>query len=91
MNQSNLGAADRSYSSNSTTSPALHQCCTTNFAKSSHVYQNCHFFDVGLVNELAHRGTLKPGSLEYGAAFEHFIFMELRAYTSYKGGQPSIT
>ena len=35
MNQSNLGAADRSYSSNSTTSPALHQCCTTNFAKGS--------------------------------------------------------
>jgi predicted AAA+ superfamily ATPase len=50
-----------------------------------------YFFDVGLVNELAHRGTLKPGSFEYGAAFEHFIFMELRAYTSYKGGQPSIT
>lgn len=49
-----------------------------------------YFFDVGIVNELAHRGTLKPGSLEYGAAFEHFIFMELRAYTGYKGGRPAI-
>lgn len=49
-----------------------------------------YFFDVGIVNELAHRGTLKPGSLEYGAAFEHFIFMELRAYAGYKGGRPTI-
>jgi len=31
-----------------------------------HVYRNWHFFDVGIVNELAHRGTLKPGSLEFG-------------------------
>lgn len=43
-----------------------------------------YFFDVGLVNELAHRGTLKPGSTEYGLAFEHFIFMELRAYSGYR-------
>ena len=49
-----------------------------------------YFFDVGLVNDLAHRGTLKPGSAEYGAAFEHFIFMELRAYTSYRGGRVPI-
>ena len=49
-----------------------------------------YFFDVGIVNELAHRGAMKPGSLEYGAAFEHFIFMELRAYTGYQGGRPSI-
>ncbi len=25
------------------------------------------FFDVGIVNELARRGTLMPGSTEYGA------------------------
>lgn len=43
-----------------------------------------YFFDVGLVNELAHRGTLRPGSMEFGLAFEHFIFMELRGYTSYR-------
>jgi predicted AAA+ superfamily ATPase len=35
------------------------------------------------VNELAHRGTLMPGSTDYGAAFEHFIFMELRAHATY--------
>jgi uncharacterized protein len=48
-----------------------------------------YFFDVGLVNELAHRGGLKPGSAEFGAAFEHFIFMELRAHAAYReGGYP---
>ncbi len=49
-----------------------------------------YFFDVGLVNELAHRGPLKPGSVEYGLAFEHFIFMELRAYAGYRGERPTI-
>lgn len=46
------------------------------------------FFDVGIVNDLAHRSGMKPGSAEYGAAFEHFIFMELRAHSSYRGGCP---
>lgn len=41
------------------------------------------FFDVGIVNELARRGTFMPGSTDYGAAFEHFIFMELRAHATY--------
>lgn len=41
------------------------------------------FFDVGLVNELTRRGTLVPGSTDFGAAFEHFIFMELRAHAIY--------
>lgn len=41
------------------------------------------FFDVGVVNELAHRGTPAPGSSDFGAAFEHFIFMELRAHRTY--------
>jgi hypothetical protein len=41
------------------------------------------FFDVGIVNEVARRGTLMPGSTDYGAAFEHFIFMELRAHATY--------
>lgn len=45
-----------------------------------------YFFDVGLVNELLHRGQLLPGSPEFGAAFEHFIFMELRAHAAYSGG-----
>ncbi len=47
-----------------------------------------YFFDVGVVNDLAHRGKMSPGSSEYGAAFEHFLFMELRAHASYRGGLP---
>jgi predicted AAA+ superfamily ATPase len=43
------------------------------------------FFDIGIVNELTRRGTLGPGSTDYGAAFEHFIFMELRAHALYAG------
>jgi predicted AAA+ superfamily ATPase len=42
-----------------------------------------YFFDVGVVNELARRGELLPGAMDFGAAFEHFIFMELRAHASY--------
>lgn len=38
------------------------------------------YFDVGLVNELTRRGPLVPGSTDFGAAFEHFMFMELRAH-----------
>jgi uncharacterized protein len=45
-----------------------------------------YFFDVGLVNELSRRGPLRAGSAEFGAAFEHFIFMELTAHSSYLGG-----
>ncbi len=43
-----------------------------------------YFFDVGLVNDLANRGELKPGSTEFGAAFEHFLFMEIRAHAGYR-------
>lgn len=43
------------------------------------------FFDVGLVNDLARRRAVVPGSTEFGAAFEHFVFMELRAHASYRG------
>jgi predicted AAA+ superfamily ATPase len=50
-----------------------------------------YFFDVGLVNELAHRGELIPGSIEYGAAFEHFLFMELRAWIAYSGASVSLS
>lgn len=41
------------------------------------------FFDVGIVNALARRGTLLPGSELYGKAFEHLIFMEITAYAHY--------
>ncbi|MFN0129828.1 MAG: ATP-binding protein [Verrucomicrobiales bacterium] len=46
------------------------------------------FFDVGVVNELARRGRMKAESAEFGAAFEHFVFMELRAHASYRRGWP---
>lgn len=42
-----------------------------------------YLFDVGLANELARRGEVRPGSHDYGLAFEHFIFMELRAHSGY--------
>jgi len=42
-----------------------------------------YFFDVGVVNELARRGPLRAGAAEFGAAFEHFLWMELRAHASY--------
>lgn len=50
-----------------------------------------YYFDVGLVNELAKRGKLIPGSAEFGLAFEHFIFMELRAHSSYLGNDYPIS
>jgi len=42
-----------------------------------------YLFDVGLANYLA-RQTPKIGSREFGKAFEHYIFMELKAYQAYK-------
>lgn len=42
-----------------------------------------YFLDLCLVNDLARRGKLKTGSTEFGAAFEHFILMEIRAHSIY--------
>ena len=42
-----------------------------------------YFFDVGIVNHLARRGAMVPGSELFGRAFEHFLFAELTAYLSY--------
>ena len=42
-----------------------------------------YFFDVGIVNYLMHRRELKPGSDDFGHAFEHFIIQELIAYIGY--------
>jgi predicted AAA+ superfamily ATPase len=38
---------------------------------------------VGVVNFLAKRGTLEPGSELYGKAFENWCFHELNAYNLY--------
>jgi predicted AAA+ superfamily ATPase len=42
-----------------------------------------YFADVGIVNYLAKRGWLEPGSETFGKAFENWIFHELNAHRSY--------
>ena len=42
-----------------------------------------YFADVGVVNHLAKRGELRPGSELYGKAFENWVFHELGAHNSY--------
>lgn len=44
-----------------------------------------YFFDIGVVAHLTGRGHVQPGSELFGRVFEHFIFMELSAYSSYSG------
>lgn len=48
------------------------------------------FFDVGLMNDLAKRGRLRPGTPDFGNALEHLVFMELRAHASYRHGNRPI-
>ena len=43
-----------------------------------------YFFDVGVVNRLARRGPLVPGSELYGRAFENWVFHELSAFRAYR-------
>jgi predicted AAA+ superfamily ATPase len=42
-----------------------------------------YFADVGIVNQLARRGELHPGSELYGKAFENWVFHELSAHNAY--------
>jgi predicted AAA+ superfamily ATPase len=43
-----------------------------------------YFSDVGVVNALAKRGRLEPGSELFGKAFENWVFHELCAYNAYR-------
>ena len=43
-----------------------------------------YFVDVGVVNRLARRGELLPGSELYGKGFENWVFHELSAFVSYR-------
>ena len=43
-----------------------------------------YFFDAGVVNRLARRGPLVPGSELYGKAFENWVFHELSAFRAYR-------
>lgn len=42
-----------------------------------------YFADVGVVNHLARRGRLEPGSELFGKAFENWVFHELCAHNAY--------
>lgn len=42
-----------------------------------------YFFDIGIVAHLTHRGGVENGSELFGRAFEHFIYMEISAHSSY--------
>jgi predicted AAA+ superfamily ATPase len=42
-----------------------------------------YFADVGVVNYLAKRNDLRPGSELYGKAFENWVFHELSAHNAY--------
>ena len=42
-----------------------------------------YFFDLGIVACLTRRGKVLPGSELFGKAFEHFIWMEISAHSSY--------
>ena len=44
-----------------------------------------YFFDLGIVNNLLHRGKIEKGSELFGHAFESFIFQELMAHKHYSG------
>ncbi len=42
-----------------------------------------YFFDIGIVNYLMGRESIKAKTPEYGKILEHFIFLELKAYLDY--------
>lgn len=42
-----------------------------------------YFFDVGIANFLLKRGRIEMGSESFGKAFEHFIYQEIYAHSSY--------
>lgn len=50
-----------------------------------------YFADVGVVNRLAARGTLQPGSELYGKAFENWVFHELSTHNAYAERLASIS
>ncbi len=42
-----------------------------------------YFFDIGVLNSLLNRTSITQKTKEYGALFEHFIFLEIKAYIDY--------
>lgn len=50
-----------------------------------------YYFDVGIANFLLKRGSLHPGSTDFGHAFEHFILQEIIAYIGYFRPQQNLS
>jgi len=50
-----------------------------------------YYFDVGIANYLLKRGNIEVGSEAFGSAFEHFIYQELYAHSSYSDLNYSIS
>jgi len=44
-----------------------------------------YFFDIGIANYLLKRKHVEWGSVDAGHTFEHYIYMELKAYAQYSG------
>ena len=44
-----------------------------------------YFFDIGIANYLLKRKHIEWGTLDAGHTFEHYIYMELKAYAQYSG------
>lgn len=44
-----------------------------------------YYFDLGIANYLLKRKSIQLGSESFGSAFEHFIFQEIKAHSSYSG------
>lgn len=42
-----------------------------------------YFFDIGIVNHLLKRGKIELGTENYGNALEHFIYLEIFAFSKY--------
>jgi len=50
-----------------------------------------YFADVGVVNQLARRGALLPGSELFGKAFENWVFHELCAHNAYSEADATLS
>jgi len=50
-----------------------------------------YYFDIGVSNILAERSYIKPKTELFGKAFEHFIFLELKAYLDYSHKREKLT
>jgi len=50
-----------------------------------------YYANVGVVNWLARRRLLEPGSIEFGKAFENVIVNEIRAWNSYRKAGGTLT